>query len=94
MNLHTTGTTLGTRNLGDGIRYFDPTVASGDLFVWDDGVHIVNEVKITPKGMEYSLACGQTFTFSLPKNLDRKPLEAKIDLPTEPMCKNCLPQFR
>jgi len=77
--------------LGDGIRYFDPTVASGDLFVWDDGVHIVNEVKLIPGGIQYILACGQLFTFTTPEKMDRKPLEARLNLPTEPMCKNCLP---
>ena len=80
-----------TRFLHDGLIYYDPTERTGDLFVWDDGVHIVNEVKLVPGGIQYILACGQLFTFASNTNRPIKPLEIELELPIEPICKNCLP---
>lgn len=92
------GTTLGNERVNslrhsisdEGIRYFDPTQSTGDLFVWEDGVHIVNEVKSSKEGIQYQLACGQVFTFAVPED-GYKPLEARLKLPTGPLCPKCMP---
>lgn len=75
----------------DDIAFFDPTILNGMPFVWEDGVHLVEECRVHDDGsaLSYCLACGRVFTFTIPILMRSKPpMEAMIRLP-KPDCKEC-----
>lgn len=75
----------------DGIVWFDPMrlVHRGRSFIWEDGVHTIENVEYVSNGIAYILKCGTMFTFFMPEPLVSLIYEAKIRLPP-PDCRKCL----
>jgi hypothetical protein len=82
-----TTTTLTTGSIAsDGICWFDPRAGKGLPIVWEDGIHITENVEYTKEGIAFILKCGIMFTFYCKGDV----LEAKIKIRDLPTCKECL----
>jgi hypothetical protein len=83
---------MATESQTDGISFFDPTILQGISFVWEDGIHIVEDCKIVNngRGISYCLKCGAIYTFAIPLAQQfKQPMEAMIKLPL-PDCQECI----